>query len=104
MRAGNLKHKIIIQSYTETKNDFGEVVKGWADFKQAYSSITPVSAKEFFKAGINAEVSHKVSLRFISGITPKMRVLYGYREFSIEGVINVREENKVLNLFCTEVV
>lgn len=104
MRAGSLKHKIIIQSYTETKNDFGEVVKGWADFKPAYSSITPISAKEFFKAGVNAEVSHKVIVRYIDGVTPKMRVMYGAREFSIDGVINVREENKTLHLFCTEVI
>ncbi len=104
MRAGNLKHKIIIQSYTETENDFGEVVKGWADFKPAYSSITPISAKEFYKAGVNAEVSHKVTIRYIPGVKPKMRVMYGTREFSIEGVINIREENKTLNLFCTEVI
>ena len=104
MRTGSLKHKIIIQSYTETQNDFGEVVKGWTDFKSAYASITPLSAKEFFKAGVNAEVSHKVIVRYIADVKPKMRVLFDTREFSIEGVINVREENKTLHLFCTEVV
>lgn len=104
MRSGNLKHKIVIQTYTETQNDFGEVVKGWSDFKTAYASITPLSAKEFFKAGTHNEVTHKIELRYLKGIAPKMRVLYGTREFSIESVINVREANKTLQLICTEVI
>ena len=104
MRSGNLKHKIIIQTYSETQNDFGEVVKGWEDFKTAYASITPLSAKEYYKAGTNAEVSHKIELRYLKDIKPKMRVMFGTREFSIESVLNIREANKTLQLICTEVV
>ena len=104
MRARSLKHKIIIQTYSETQNDFGEVVKGWEDFKTAYASITPLSAKEYYKAGTNAEVSHKIELRYIKDIKPKMRVVYDDREFSIESVLNIREANKTLQLICTEVV
>ena len=104
MRSGNLKHKITIQSYSETQNDFGEVVKGWTDFKTAYASITPLSAKEFFKAGTNAEVSHKIELRYLIGVLPKMRIIYNGREFSIESVLNIREANKSLQLICIEVM
>lgn len=104
MRAGSLKHKIIIQSYTETPNDFGEVVKGWVDFKTAFASITPLSAKEFFKAGTHNEVTHKIVIRYIAGVQPKMRAMFGTREFSIEGILNIREENKSLQLICSEVV
>lgn len=104
MRSGNLKRKIIIQTYTKTPNDFGEVIKGWIDFKTAYASITPLSAKEFFKAGVQAEATHKVEMRYLKDIKPKMRVLYGTRVFDIESVINVREENKTLQLICTEVI
>lgn len=104
MRSGNLKHKIVIQAYSETQNDFGEVVKGWTDFKTAYASITPVSAKEFFKAGVQAEVTHKIEVRYLKDIKPKMRVMYGTREFSIESVLDIREAHKTLQLMCTEVV
>jgi len=104
MRSGNLKHKIVIQTYSETQNDFGEIIKGWSDFKTAYASITPLSAKEFFKAGVQAEATHKVEVRYLTEIKPKMRVLYGTRVFNIESVINVREANKSLQLICTEVI
>ncbi|MCD6433702.1 MAG: phage head closure protein [Sulfurimonas sp.] len=104
MRSGNLKHKIVIQTFTESQNDFGEVAKGWTNFKSAYASVTPLSAKEFFKAGTHAEVSHKIELRYISGIKSKMRVVYDSRIFEIESVLNIREANKTLHLICTEVV
>jgi len=103
MRAGSLKHKIVIQTYSETQNDFGEVVKGWENFKTAYASITPLSAKEYYKAGVQAEVSHKIEIRYIDGVKPKMRVMYGTRKFNIESVLNIREANKTLQLICTEV-
>lgn len=104
MRSGNLKHKITIQTYSEAQNSFGEVVKGWSDYEMVYASITPLSAKEFFKAGVQAEATHKVELRYLKDVKPKMRVIYGSRVFDIESVINVREANKTLQLVCSEVV
>jgi len=104
MRSGNLKHKIIIQTYSGPQDDFGEVTKGWSDFEMAYASITPLSAKEFFKAGTHNEVSHKIIIRFIPGIIPKMRIVFDTRIFNIESVLNIREENRSLQLICTEFV
>ena len=104
MRARNLKHKIVIQTYSETQNEFGEVIKGWADFKTAYASITPLSAKEFYKAGVQAEATHKIEVRYLKDIKPKMRIVYDSRIFGIQSVLNVREANKSLQLICTEVI
>ena len=103
MRSGNLKNKIIIQTYSE-ENNYGEIQKSWSDFATVYASIKPLSAKEYFKAGVQNEVTHKIEMRFIPGVKPKMRVMFGEREFSIESVLNIREENKTLHLICTEVV
>ena len=104
MRSGNLKHKVTIQTYSETQNDFGEVVKGWIDFKTSYAAILPLRAKEFYKVGTHAEVTHKIEMRYADGVKPKMRVIHGAREFSIESVLNIREANKTLQLICTEVI
>ena len=104
MRSGNLKHKITIQTYAESQNDFGEVIKGWSDFKTLYASITPLTAREFFKSGVFNEVTHKIELRYTPGIKPKMRVLFNTRVFSIESVINIREANKTLQLICKELI
>jgi len=105
MRSGNLKHKIEIQSYTETSNDFGEVTKGYSTFKTVYASITPLAGKEYFASKqLNAEVSHKIECRYISGVLPSMRIVYDSRIFNIESVINIREANKTLQIMAVEVI
>jgi len=105
MRSGNLKHKIEIQTYIETSNDFGEVTKGYSTFKTVYASITPLAGKEYFASKqLNAEVSHKIECRYLSGVLPNMRILYGARVFNIESVINIREANKTLQIMAVEVI
>ena len=103
MRSGNLKHKIEIKSYAETENDFNEVIKVYSLFKTTYASILPISGKEYFASKqVNAEVSHKIECRFISGVNSSMQIVYGTRIFKIESVINIREENKTLQIMVTE--
>jgi SPP1 family predicted phage head-tail adaptor len=105
MRSGNLKQKITFQTSTPTQDDFGGIVDGFSIFAQTYASITPISGKEYFVSKqTNAEVSHKIECRFISGITPSMRIVYGARVFNIESVINIREENKTLQIMASEVI
>lgn len=105
MRSGNLKHKIEIQSYSETSNDFGELVKGYSIFKTAYASITPISGKEYFASKqVNAEISHKIECRYLVGVKPTMRIVYGDRTFNIESVLNIREENKTLQIMAVEIL
>lgn len=104
MRSGNLKHKIVFQNYTETQSETGAPKKAWIDTSIiAYANILPQSAKEFFKAGVHAEITHKIEMRYIPGITSAMRIKYGERIFEIQAPpINVRELNKDLHILCTE--
>lgn len=105
MRSGNLKHKISIQSYGETKNAFGEVTQDFSTFKTAYASIVPISGREFLASqAINTELTHKIELRYLKGILPNMRIVFEDRIFNIQSVINIREANKTLQIMATEVV
>ncbi|MBL4730278.1 MAG: phage head closure protein [Sulfurimonas sp.] len=105
MRSGNLKHKIDFLSATEVKNAFGEVENTFTIFKSAYSEILPLSAKEYLASKQKkAEVTHKIELRFLSGILPTMQIVYGSRKFEIESIINVRELNKTLHIMATEII
>lgn len=105
MRSGNLRKKIIIQQSSQTQSATGSPKEVWADFLTTYVAIIPQSAKEFFKAGTHAEITHKIEMRYRPGIKPDMRIKYGERIFEIEAPpINVREENKVLHILCSECI
>ncbi|KPJ82789.1 MAG: hypothetical protein AMS17_18665 [Spirochaetes bacterium DG_61] len=106
MRAGKLRHKIIIQDYTESQDrSYGEVTKPWSDYETVWASIEPIRGREFWESQqINAEVTAKITIRHLYGINTKMRVKYGSRIFKIISVINPEERNVELQLMVKEEV
>jgi len=105
MRAGDLRHRITLQQKTETRDSFGAVIETWNDVATLYASIEPLRGKEFFDAQqVNAEVTIRIRIRYRSGVTPNMRVLFGTRTFDIQSVINVDERNREMILMCREVI
>lgn len=103
MRAGDLRHQIEIQRYTETSNDFGEVIEAWNTINTVKANITPLSGKEYYASKqVNAETTHQVFIRYISGLKPADRVVFNGRVFNILSIINYKEKNISLELLCTE--
>jgi SPP1 family predicted phage head-tail adaptor len=76
----------------------------WNNFANGYSGIEPQSGKIFYTAQqMNSNVSTVFVIRFISGITPNMKVVYGTRVFNILAAIDVEERHKEMHLLCEEV-
>lgn len=53
---------------------------------------------------LGASETHKVTIRYRSGVTTQMRVAFGSRTLNINGIINRDERNVELTLMCEEVV
>lgn len=103
MDAGTLRHKIIIQKRGDTGSAYNEPLS-WEDVKTAHASISTLSGKEFIAGSQEqSEVTHKVMMRYISGIKPSMRVEFGARHFDIMYIVNWQERNVELTLMCSEV-
>lgn len=103
--AGSYRHPITIQtpSPADEVNDYGERIPAWEDFITVKAGIYPVSGKDYISAvEINSEITHKINLRYVPGITSDMRVKFGSRIFTIVVPINFQELNKELQLVCKE--
>jgi SPP1 family predicted phage head-tail adaptor len=105
MKIGKLRHRIKIQKYTAGRDSFGGEEPVWTDVAEVWARVSPVSGKEFFaSAQVNAEVTTKITMRYIKGITPKMRVVFDGRSFDIVSVLDFEERGIELNLMCRESV
>jgi SPP1 family predicted phage head-tail adaptor len=105
MRIAKLRHSIAIERVTETQDTDGSVVETWSPYATVHASIEPMSGREYFAAqSTQADETHRISLRYLSGVTPKMRVNYASRIFDILSVINVNERNRELQLMCRECI
>ena len=108
MRAGALRHRLTFQQLPATpqRDSTGAEVEDWQDVATVWGSVEPLTGRELFTAQqLNATLSHRVRLRYLPGITPKMRIQFGPRYFLIDTPpINREERNIELELLCTEVV
>lgn len=107
MRAGTLRQIVTIQVLSgSTPDGYGNTRKAWTNlYTNIPASLHPLSAKESWTAEqTKADASHVVTIRYQSGITSSMRVLFGSRTFTINGIINPEERNISLELLCQEEV
>lgn len=74
MQIGNLRHRILIESFTATANEFGEPVQSWSTVGTFWGEIQTLGGSEGMSTRqLFATAEYKISLRYNSTITPKMR-------------------------------
>ena len=103
MRAGTLRHAGSIEEYTQTVDGFGGVTKVWTEFSKVWCAINPLRGTEkYVSAEKHATATHQVTIRYLDGVEPKMRLLSRGREFEVISVINVGERDKMMQLIVEE--
>lgn len=103
MIGGRLRHRVIIEQPDDSRSASGAIVKGWVEFASRWASIQPIRARETFQSKeFISEVTHQVKVRYLEGLTNKMRLVFGTRTFDILEVLNVDERNRELVLSCKE--
>lgn len=105
MRAGELRHSLVIESVTETHNastGWG-VSESWATFATIPGSLKPVSSGERRAAQQVGDVTtHRATIRYLSGLTTAMRITHDSRTFQITGIRNVDERDRFMELTLVE--
>jgi SPP1 family predicted phage head-tail adaptor len=105
MQAGKLRNYITIEQPTEAFDSNGELILTWSTFAEVWAEILPLIGREFYSARqVNAELTGKIRLRFIKGITAKMRVLYENKTYEIDAPpIDPENRHKELVLLVKEI-
>lgn len=111
INAGKYRHIVTFQRLKEAaKNTYGEtsvnVEENWEDAFTARVGIFPLSGREAL--GLEGdlrqgEISHRIVLRYRTGVDSEMRIKFGTRIFEIiSPPVNAQERNNELLLFCKE--
>jgi SPP1 family predicted phage head-tail adaptor len=103
MQGGKLRTKITVQEKTDTISDSGQAVSTFSTFRDIYADIRTPSGREFFgQDKFNATVSHVVTIRWLEGIKPEMRILWGTRILNIIYINEDRQHARMMQLNCME--
>lgn len=103
MIIGKLRHYVDLQSATASQNDFGEQVKTWSTDESIFAQIEPLRGQQLLQySQVNAELTHRIIIRYTSNATPEKRIKFGTRIFDISVVRNIEERNVYQELLCKE--
>lgn len=105
VRVGRLKDLVTLQKLSETLDDFGQPTQDWVTEASCWAGIEPISGRERIAGDqVYADLTHRVMMRYRSGVTPKMRIVQADRILEIAAVIDRDNRHEQLELLCTEKV
>jgi SPP1 family predicted phage head-tail adaptor len=99
---GDMWTKVTIQQATKSQNEVGETVLTWSDFATVWASVESLSARETERfAETVGFMTHRIKVRYLSGLTGAMRISYRNRILEI-GQIMERDRLWHQEIICTE--
>jgi SPP1 family predicted phage head-tail adaptor len=102
-QAGLLRHRVTIQQVTEARDTFGGIERTWATLATVWAAVEPLSGREYLAAKQQeAETTTRIRIRYRSGITSQMRVIWGEASYEIVSVIPDPTNARELVLMCVE--
>jgi SPP1 family predicted phage head-tail adaptor len=85
---GKLRERITVEVASESTNTLGETVLTWATTSSVWASVEGVSAREALEAGQQeVNITHRVRLRFLPGLTQKNRFAWRGRTLDIVSLL-----------------
>lgn len=101
--AGLCRYLVTIEELTGAQDSTGQELPNWQTFATAWASIEGLSGNERQVVNqIFATASTRIRMRFVDGITPKMRITYSGRHFDILDSSDPDGRRRYLELICTE--
>lgn len=87
MRAGDLRHRIVIQNHVEQQDSAtGEVTTEWEAYATVWAAVSPLSARDLIAAQAGqSEASGRITIRYRPGVLSTMRILHRGQIFTIIG-------------------
>jgi len=103
MMAGKLNKPIVIQSKTTTTDSYGGPVTSWTTFASTWAEVKPMRGRELIAAqAAHSEVTTRFYTRYVAGIVPSMRIVYGGNVFNIFSVIDTNEAHRELQIMAKQ--
>ena len=103
-----LRHRITLQQEIKTADGAGGYTRSWQNVTDLWAEINIISSRfrygreRLYAGQIQSELTHKIIIRYRSGITASMRLLFENRVFNIRSIANLQENDEILELLVEE--
>jgi SPP1 family predicted phage head-tail adaptor len=99
----SLRHRVVVQTKTETPDGQGGFTAAWTDGASIWVSIEPANGYERYQAmQMQTPITHKITARYNASINTACRLKFGDRILWVVEVLNVEERNRYLKIKAIE--
>ena len=106
MRAGRLRHRVVIQQPVNAADATGQMVATWTTVGTVWAAVEPLNGREYMTAQqVDSETTTRIRTRYgseISSIDPSWRITFDSRNFDIQSVIRPNEYGDELVIMAGE--
>ena len=100
---GELRRRAVLERLERTPDGGGGVTESWVEEAELWAAIRPLGGDERVVGDrIAGRLSHEITIRYRTGVTPAMRFRSGNRSFMIESVFDDGERHAWLKCLCLE--
>ena len=104
--SSRLSKRVVLQQEVETPDGAGGYSLAWQNVANVWAEIIPLRASRSNEPLVAGQIENRsffrITIRYVEGAVPKMRLTFGLREFNIIGVINPDESNELLEIYAIE--
>ena len=104
--AGKYKHRVTFERDVGVADASGQQVEQWQPVAELWSEVKPLSGRQLIAAQqLVSEVTHRITTRFTPNfsLSPRLRATLGTRHLHIHHVINIDENDREMEMLCTEI-
>ena len=102
VRSGMLRHRVIIQTKSSTRNALGERLDSWTEVATVWGNVRPVTGAEILRSDTEISTTdYLIRIRYRSDVTTSHRVqLEDGTTLDIQRVIDVNGRKRETELSC----
>ena len=91
MDIGRTNKRVTFCKFAEEQNEMHQTEQVLKKIRTVWASVEPKSGREYI-----------ITTRYMKDITPDMFIQFRDRLFNIKSIRNIRENNEMLEISCTE--
>lgn len=105
MRAGLLRHRVMLQRPVQDLDPQGNPVTVWEDVGEVWAAVEPLRGREQIEAQqAFGEVTTRVRIRYRPDVRKSWRIVWEGRVLEVRSPVDVRGMHVEWELLCAEVV
>ena len=103
MDIGRTNKRVTFCKFAEEQNEMHQTEQVLKKIRTVWASVEPKSGREYIEAEKeHPELTYIITTRYMKDITPDMFIQFRDRLFNIKSIRNIRENNEMLEISCTE--